>query len=115
MPAKQRKLPQDHKPKATEDTTYAFEWEGHTFHLPPAETAVSAIPGRQLRDAYMDGEEGQMRLGFSMLENVEADPGALDALYSMPAPAMLDHIAKWMETRSSETGATVGESLRSVT
>jgi len=114
--AKPRKAPQDHKAKASEEPVrYRFTWQEQDYELPPPQMAVDRITGQALRDAYMDGQEGQMRLGFLMLENVEAESGAVEALYSMPAPAMLDHIAAWMETRDSETGATVGESLRSVT
>jgi hypothetical protein len=114
MPAttKPGKKPQDRRPKAPDAALYEFQWEGGTFSLPPADSAVDRISGRQLRDAYMEGEEGQMRLGFAMLDNIDAAE-AIDALYSMPAPTMLDHIAKWMETRTRPDGATVGESLRS--
>ena len=97
-----------HKPKVG-DHLYTFTWNDQTYQLPPAETAVNEIPGKVLRDAYMDGDEGQMRLGFAMLELVEA-PGAIEALYEMPAPKMLEHIAAWMETRADDAAATVGES-----
>lgn len=109
MPQKQ---PQDRKPKRSA-SVYRFTWDGQSYQLPSGETAVDKVPGRALRDAYMDGEDGQMRLGFAMLENVDADPAALDALYAMPAPIMLDHLQKWMEVRADETSATVGESLSS--
>ena len=109
--------PQDHLPKKettpVEERRYTFEWDGQTYNLPPAQTAVGQIPGKRLRDAYMDDNEGQMRLGFAMLEVVDADPGALDALYSMPAPTMLEHIQNWMEVSAGETAATMGESSRS--
>lgn len=114
--AKPRKAtPQDHKAKAPANGRYRFDWDGQTYELPPPQMAVDRISGKALRDAYLEGQEGQMRLGFLMLENVEAESGAVEALYSMPAPKMLDHIGDWMATRDSETGATVGESLRSVT
>ena len=89
---------------------YTFEHDGTTYRLPPGETAVSKIPGRFLRDAAMDGEEGQMRLGFAMLEHVDADPGAVDALYAMPAPEMLVRIQEWMTFKPSEEDASLGES-----
>lgn len=107
------KQPQDHKRKDA-PALYEFEWEGLTYHLPPPDAAVEKVSGKALRDAYMDGEQGQMRLGFIMLEHVEAEPGTLDALYAMPAPMMLDHIQKWMELRADDEAATVGESLRSL-
>jgi hypothetical protein len=106
------KKPQDRLSKAPDAALYEFQWEGGTFSLPPADSAVDRISGRQLRDAYMDGDEGQMRLGFAMLDSIDA-PEAIAALYSMPAPTMLDHLAGWMETRTRPDGATVGESLRS--
>lgn len=78
------KTPQDRKPK---DAAYSFtvtdDGKARTYHLPAAETAVPKLSGRFLRDAYMDGEEGEMRLGFAMLEAVDADEGALDALYEI--------------------------------
>ena len=106
--------PTDHRPKEDEPRNYTFSWDGSTYVLPPPDSAVDKIPGRMLRDAYMDGDEGQMRLGFAMLEHVDTEPGTVDALYSMPAPTMLEHIQAWMELRASETEATVGESLRSL-
>lgn len=92
---------------------YTFEHDGQTYALPPGETAVEKISGRFLRDAYMDGDEGQMRLGFAMLEHVDADEGALDALYSMPAPRMLEVIQEWMTFKPSEEDASLGESSSS--
>jgi hypothetical protein len=110
-PAKPRKVPQDHKTKG-DDKLYTFVWEDTTYELPPADGAVDHISGRQLRDAYMEGQEGQMRLGFAMLEHIDAE-AAVNALYDMPAPIMLDHIQAWMDTRTKPEAATVGESSRS--
>lgn len=106
------KQPQDRKPKQ-EPGAYTFRHDGKTYRLPSGETAVSKIPGRFLRDAYMDGDEGEMRLGFAMLEHVDATPGAIDALYSMPAPEMLDHVRAWMTFKPSEEDASLGESSSS--
>lgn len=105
------KRPEDRKRK-DEPATYRFEWDGHVYVLPPPDSAVDKVSGRQLRDAYMDGEEGQMRLGFAMLEHVDCEPGTLDALYDMPAPEFLAHLQAWMELRTEQESATVGESLR---
>lgn len=107
------KTPEDHRPKKQAPALYSFDANGRTWTLPPGEDAVPLIPGKLLRDAYMDGEAGQMRLGFAMLEHVEAEPGAVEALYGLPAPEMLDHLAKWMEVRSTDDAATVPESLSS--
>lgn len=103
------KQPQDHKPKAEKDV-YTFRHDGKTYRLPPGETAAAKIPGRLIRDAALDGEEGQLRLSFAMLEAVDADPGALDALYSMPAPQMMEHVQAWMQFKPSEEDASLGES-----
>jgi hypothetical protein len=112
---KTAKKPADRKPKQEDDpATYEFDWDGTHYRLPPPDSAVDQIPGKVLRDAYMDGDEGQMRLGFAMLENVAAEPGTVDALYAMPAPTMLEHIQSWMELRAGTAEATVGESLRSL-
>lgn len=111
---KTAKKPSDHKPKEDEPRNYTFQWDGSAYTLPSPDTAVDKVSGRALRDAYMDGEEGQMRLGFAMLENVDCDQAVLDALYDMPAPMMLDHLQKWMELRVNAEAATVGESLRSL-
>jgi hypothetical protein len=108
------KRPTDRQPKQDSPAIYEFEWNDTAYTLPPPDTAVDLIPGKVLRDAYMEGDEGQMRLGFAMLEHVEAEPGTIDALYAMPAPIMLEHIQAWMELRASKDQASVGESLRSL-
>jgi hypothetical protein len=115
---KNAKRPSDRKTKQAkaddEAATYGFDWNDHHYLLPPPDSAVDLIPGKVLRDAYMDGDEGQMRLGFAMLENVDTEPGTVEALYEMPAPLMLEHIQAWMELRAGTAEATVGESLRSL-
>lgn len=111
---KTAKQPTDHQPKEDEPRNYTFAWDGSTYTLPPPDSAVDLVPGQVLRDAYMDGDEGQMRLGFHMLEKVAAEPGTVEALYAMPAPMMLTHLQSWMELRASTSEATVGESLRSL-
>ena len=105
------KQPQDHKSKASD--AYTFRHDGKTHRLPAGETAAGKVEGRYLRDAALDGEEGQLRLGFAMLEKVDASPGALDALYSMPAADMMAHIQAWMEFKPAEDEPSVGESSRS--
>lgn len=110
------KNPQDRKAKAVATVTptpvnvYAFTWQGQEHTLPAGETAAERIPGRVLRDAYLDGEDGQMRLSLRMLEAVDADPAALEALYDMPAPQMLDHIAAWMNMGTVAGDPSLGES-----
>lgn len=109
------KQPQDHKPKSTSDA-YTFRHDGVTHHLAAGETVATQLPGRFLRDAALDGEEGQMRLAFAMLEKVASSEGAVDALYDMPASQMLEHIQAWMEfkpTGDDGEEASLGESSRS--
>lgn len=94
---------------------YTFEVDGETFSLPSAETGAETLPGRFIRDAAMEGQEGQMRLGFALLEATGADPAAIDALYDLPGPQMIDHIQAWMEFKPSRGDASVGESSSSST
>lgn len=103
--------PQDRKPKKAD--VYTFRHKNKTYRLPSGETAAEKIEGRYLRDAAMEGEDGQLRLGFAMLEQVDATPGALDALYSMPASQMMEHIHEWMNFKPSEDEPSVGESSAS--
>lgn len=109
------KQPQDHKP-AQDATTYTFHHKGKTFSIPVGaaayEKAVKQLPGRFLRDAYMDGEDGEMRMGFALIELV-ADKDAQDALYDMPAPEMMDHVKAWFSRKPSEEDASLGESSSS--
>lgn len=92
---------------------FTFEHQGETFKIPSALTKYDQVPGRLVRDAYMDGDEGEMRLGFTLLELVDAEPAALDALYSKPAPEMLAIFRDWMRFRESEEDAELGESSAS--
>lgn len=114
MPPTKAKRPQDRQPKAVTITptpvnVYTFTHQGKEYSLPAGETVVERVPGRAVRDAYLDGQEGQMRLGFTMLELVDADPGALDALYDMPASDMLEHVAAWMSMTPVEGEPSLGE------
>ena len=61
-----------------------------------------------MRDAVMDGEEGQLRLSFFMLEKLEDASEALDALYSKPAQEMLPIVEAWMKFKPAG-GASLGE------
>jgi hypothetical protein len=92
---------------------FTFEHDGETYEIPSALTKYGEVPGRLVRDAYMDGDDGEMRLGFTLLEMVDADPAALEALYAKPAPEMLDVFRDWMSFRPSEEDATLGESSAS--
>ena len=104
------KQPQDRRPKA--NGAYTFRHAGKTFTLPSAEDVD--LPGRFTRDAIMDGEEGQARLGFALLEKV-ATTEAQDALYDMPTSVMLERIREWLEFKGSPEDASLGESSSSST
>jgi len=101
--------PQDRKPKAVEQPkTFTFEHEDVSYTLPPVESVAALVPGRTMRDAVMDGEEGQLRLAFFMLEKLEDSAEAIDALYSKPAPEMLELVQSWM-TFKPAGGVSLGE------
>ena len=106
------KKPQDHKPKAdaSEPSVFTFEHGDKTHVLPPVESVASLVGGRVMRDAVMGGEEGQLRLAFFMLENLDLDPKekTLDALYEKPATEMLEVVQAWMKFKPS-AGVSLGE------
>lgn len=109
MPAK---TPQDHKRKG-ESTAYTFTVKGKTYTLPSAQKASEKVPGRFLRDAALNGEEGQIALGFATLEAAGADDEAIEALYDLPTAKTLEHLGAWMQFKASPEDASVGESLGS--
>jgi len=100
--------PQDRKPKVGAPETFTFEHEDVTYTLPPVESVAAIVPGRTMRDAVMDGEEGQLRLAFFMLEKLDGAEDAIDALYSKPAPEMLEVVQSWM-TFKPAGGVSLGE------
>ena len=101
------------KKKADDGLMFSFEHDGKPYSIPSALTKYDEVPGRLIRDAYMDGDEGEMRLGFTLLEMLDADPAAIEALYDMPAPEMLATFKAWMRFRPSEEDAELGESSAS--
>lgn len=106
-----QKTPQDRKPKGDAyQFTVSVGGKPKTFRLPSAEDASGRVPGRFLRDASMNGQEGQIALSFATLEAAGADQAAIDALYDMPATQMLEHIAAWLQFKASPEDASVGES-----
>ena len=103
-----RKTPQDHKPKAA--AGFQFDGaDGKSYVLPHPSKALALLPGRAFRDALMDGSEGQLKMAFTCLELVvdEGDP-ALDALYNLPAPDMIEIVGTWFASADT-SGATLGE------
>jgi hypothetical protein len=101
--------PQDRKPKAVEQPQeFTFEHADVTYTLPPVESVAATVPGRTMRDAVMGGEEGQLRLAFFMLEKLEGAAEAIDALYTKPAPEMLQLVEAWMKFKPA-AGVSLGE------
>lgn len=92
---------------------FSFDHDGKTFELPSALTKYAEVPGRLIRDAYMEGDDGEMRLGFTLLEMLDADTGAVDALYEKPAPEMLAIFRDWMNFRPTQEDVSLGESSAS--
>ena len=107
MPSTKPRQPQDRKPKASEGFT--FDHDGETYSLPAPSEALTRIPGRALRDAFMDGTQGELRLAFHCVESVGADPEAIDALYAKSAPEMTEVILSWFRSAEVE-GATLPQS-----
>lgn len=97
----------------TDQKMFTFEHDGKTYGIPSGSTKIDEVSGQIIRDAYMDGDAGEMRLGFTLLDLVEAEPGAIEALYAKPAPEMLTIFRDWMRFRPSEEDATPGESSAS--
>ena len=106
--ARKPRQPQDHKPKAA--VGFQFDGaDGKSHTLPHPSEALALLPGRAFRDALMDGEEGQLKMAFRCLELVvDDDNPALDALYDLPAPDMIEVVATWFSS-ADPSGATLGE------
>lgn len=99
------KQPQDHKQPAK----FTFEdADGKTHTLPLASKGIEKLSGRDLRDASLGGEQGQMAYMFKLLEAAEPSDAALDALYDMPQDKMLDVLMAWGEYGDGD-GASLGK------
>lgn len=105
MPAPRK--PQDHLEKST--GAFTFDHNGTTYELPAPAAAVGLVSGRVFRDAAIGGQEGQMGLGFHLLEALTLPDGALDALYEKPAPETLAIIEGWLMS-ADQSGATLPKS-----
>lgn len=90
MPTK----PQDRKPKKA--TKYTFTVKGKTYSLPLASKGAEKVSGRVMRDALMGGQEGEMRLGFALLEACGAPQATVDVIYDLPVPACTRILAEWL-------------------
>lgn len=101
------KKPSDRLPKRA--TKFTFEVDAKTYSLPLASVAAENVTGRQTRDALVDGELGQIRLGFLMLENCGADPKSIDALYDQSKDFTVQTLHDWM-TFGDGDGASLPQS-----
>ena len=104
MPAQ----PQDHLPAKGEPFHFS-DSTGKRHTLPPVVEGRNALTGRDLRDAALNGEMGQLGYMLKILENAKPHEAALDALYDMPQDEMLDVLKAWGEHGDGD-GASLGES-----
>jgi hypothetical protein len=98
--------PQDRKPRKGAPFTFKVGTKVHT--LPNADKGRSKMTGRDVRDATVGGDVGQMAYMFKVLEAAEPTKTALDALYAMPQDKMLDVLQSWAEHGDGD-GASLGE------
>ena len=104
---------QDHKPPKGAPFKFTGA-DGKKHTLPPASVGASKMTGRDLRDASIGGEAGQMAYLFKVLEASEPSKTALDAIYDMPQTDMMDVLTAWGEHGDGD-GASLGESEGSST
>ena len=100
------KKPQDHLGKVE---PFTFAHEGVQYVLPPPSDSMGRVPGRVLRDAVMGGEDQQAKLNFTILESVDADPAAINALYSKSVVDMSKIMERWLRS-SGPDGENLPES-----
>lgn len=100
--------PQDHKPAKGEPFKFVGA-DGKKHTLPPVAVGRKSLTGRDLRDAAMGGEVGQIGYMLKILELAKPNPKALDALYDMPQDDMLEVLKEWGE-HGDEDGTSLGES-----
>jgi hypothetical protein len=67
-----------------------------TFTLPFASKGAEKLTGRDTRDALMNGDVGQLKLGFVMLEACGAKREAIEAMYDLPNARCLEILGEWM-------------------
>jgi hypothetical protein len=83
--------------------------DGKSHTLPPIAIGQVKMTGRDLRDASVGGETGQLGYMFKVLEAAGPSKAALDALYSMPQAETLDVLEAWGDHGDGD-GASLGES-----
>lgn len=107
MPTQPVKKPADRKPKVKPFTFTGADGKQHT--LPPISKGKSAVSGRDLREATLGGETGQLAYILKVLEGSKPAAASLDALYDLPQDKMLDVLTSWGEYGDGD-GASLGES-----
>ncbi len=103
MPAP--KKPQDHKPAA-----HTFRVGRKTYTLPSPVEAVKNMSGRDMREVLMGGQQGELTVGFRLLEASDPGEDLLNALYDLPAPECLAILGEWMRSARDEDGTTLPQS-----
>lgn len=88
--------------------------KGKTHSLPPVEIGHAKMTGRDLRDASVGGEAGQIGYMFKLLEAAGPSKAALAALYAMPQAETMDVLEAWGDHGDGD-GAGLGESSGSST
>ena len=99
--------PQDHKPAKGQPFRFT-DADGKAHKLPLVSEGHARLTGRDFRDAALGGDIGQVAYLFKLLEAARPDEAALDALYAMPQPDMLEILEKWGEHGDGD-GASLGE------
>lgn len=103
MPAQ----PQDRKP--AKGSLFRFtDLQGKQHTLPHASKGRTGLTGRDLRDAALGGEAGQITYMFKVLEAAKPTKVALEALYAMPQTKMLEILNEWSQHGDGD-GASLGE------
>jgi hypothetical protein len=87
--------PQDRKPKKTEGFQFTDK-DGKSHTLPLASKGAEKMSGRDMRDALLGGDLGQITLGFKMLEACGASEEAIDAIYGLPSKDTMTVLSDWM-------------------
>lgn len=102
------KTPEDHKPAKGEPFRFTGK-DGKSYTLPSAAKGRAALSGRDLRDATLGGEIGQIGFLFKALEASKPSAAALNAVYSLSAEDATEVLSNWAEHGDGD-GASLGES-----
>jgi len=98
--------PQDRRTK--KGVPFTFKIGTKVYTLPNADKGRAKLTGRDLRDAAVGGEAGQVAYLFKVLEAATPTKETLDALYGLPQDKMMDILGAWGEHGDGD-GASLGE------